>query len=282
MISKKYVYDYDDYEDGSKDSGTMLEEILEDPKLGSLEEIIIGCWGECFDEGIQPIIDGIVANKSKFAHIKHLFFGDMTFEECEVSWIQQGDYSKLWEALPALEELTIKGSENLTLGEVCHEKLKSLEIICGGIPKLVLEEIASAKLPVLEKLNIYIGIDNYGFDGDIEDITKVVGNPSFGNLKYLGIGNSDIQDAIVERVMASGIVQQLEVLDFSNGTLSDVGGKILLEHQAQLSHLKLLDLHHHFLSDDMKEKLSKLPIEVDLEEQEDNDEDYGNWPLLTE
>ena len=34
----------------------------------------------------------------------------MEYDECEVSWIEQGDYSKLWEAMPQLKQLGIKGS----------------------------------------------------------------------------------------------------------------------------------------------------------------------------
>ena len=54
-------------------------------------------------------------HKEKFQNIKSLFVGDMEMEECEVSWIEQADYSKIWEALPKLEKLTIKGSTGLKL-----------------------------------------------------------------------------------------------------------------------------------------------------------------------
>lgn len=57
----------------------------------------------------QAILDGIVDNKEKFAHVDSLFVGDMDYEECEVSWILQGNYSALWAAMPQLKSLTIKG-----------------------------------------------------------------------------------------------------------------------------------------------------------------------------
>ena len=120
--SKKYVYEWEDYEDGKKNAKTMAEEILTDPQLPELEEIIIGCWGESWENSAQSIIDSIVANKEKFTGIKSLFVGDMDYEECEVSWIEQADYSALWETLPGLERLTIKGGTNLSLGKICQVK----------------------------------------------------------------------------------------------------------------------------------------------------------------
>lgn len=282
MNSKKYFYEYEDYEENNKDSKTMAKEILEDSCLDKLDEIIIGCWGDCWENNSQAIIDSFVDNKDRFKNIKSIYIGDMDYEECEVSWIEQGDYSKVWDALPNLEQLTIKGSQGLVLGEMNHKNLKSLEIICGGIPKEVLNDIANSNLPNLEKLNLYIGVDNYGFDGDMEDIKKVIENDSFKNLKYLGLGDSEEEDKIVKIVLESKIIQQLEVLDFSNGTLSDKGGQVILDNKDKLLNLKKLDLHYHFLSDEKMDAISKLPIEVDLDDQQENDEGYGNYPMLTE
>ena len=54
------------------------------------------------------------------------------------------------------------------------------------------------------------------------------------------------------------------MLELSWGTLTDEGAEHLLKHADRLSHLKLLDLQHHYLTEKMQEKLQKtLPIEVD-------------------
>ncbi|WP_053957197.1 STM4015 family protein [Inediibacterium massiliense] len=287
--SKKYFYDYEDYEDGDKDASTLIEEILEDEDLEDIKELIIGCWGEVYDESAQQVIDGIVENKEKFQHIESLFVGDMSYEECEVSWIIQGNYNSLLKALPNLKKLTIKGSSELQLGELSHENLEDLEIICGGLPQNVLKEIATCHLPNIKKLNLYLGVENYGFDGDIKDIQEIVKNPYLQKLEYLGLGNSEIQDQVVEAVLNSSIIKNLKVLDFSNGTLSDKGAQILLDHADELSHLELLDLHYHYISDDYITKLKKLPINMDLSEQNECDyyeykgETYMEmYPMLTE
>lgn len=266
--SKKYVYDWDDCNDDSKGPDTMIGEMLADSELRDLEELIIGCWGYG-GEDCQEIINGIIENADKFSHIKKLFVGDMTYEECEVSWIEQGDYSKLWAAMPQLTELTIKGSTNLTLGDIEHENLRSLTIICGGLGKNVIEEIQKAKLPNLKKLLLYIGIENYGFDGDAKTIENLLAKSDFPNLTYLGITDSEIQDELTQVVLESKYMSQINTLDLSNGTLTDKGGTLLLEKIPQYPNIKKVDLHYHYLSDEMMKKLKQLPIVIDLSEQED-------------
>lgn len=283
--SKKYSYDWDDYEGGKKDAKTMIAEILEDPKLPELEEIIIGCWGEAWDNDAQAIVDGMVENKDKFSHIKSFFIGDMEYDECEVSWIEQADYSKLWEALPQLEKLIIKGSNNLSLGKIKHENLKSLEIICGGLPKEVLQSIGEAELPELRNLLLYIGVEDYGFDGDVSDIESMLTKSDFAKLEVLGIMDSEIQDEITEVVVKSKYMKQIEALDLSMGSLSDEGGEILLKELPGYENIKAVNLEYHFMSDAMMKKLKGLSIDVNVEDQQEDDEYDGEiyrWPMLTE
>lgn len=280
--TKRYFYDYEDYEDGDKNAATLAEEILSDPELSSIKTIIVGCWGESYDNSCQAILDMFSQNSEKLSHIETLFIGDMDSEDCEVSWIEQGNYSELLKSLKTLKHLIIKGSNDLSLGELNHPELQSLEIICGGLPKSVILEIANSNLPKLKKLNLYLGIDNYGFDGSIEDIKKLIGNCNLKNLDYLGLGNSEIQDEIVELVLNSDIVSNLKVLDFSNGNLSNKGAQLIIDNVDKLRNLELLDLHYHFITDDFVRKLKGLPININLDEQMENDEEYGNYPMLTE
>lgn len=285
MKSKKYCYEWEDYEDGDKDAKTMIDEILADPELSELEELVIGCWGESWDNGAQPIVDGIVECNDKFSQIKSLFIGDMDYEECEVSWIEQADYGKLWAALPNLEKLTIKGSTNLSLGDIQHENLKSLEIICGGLPKEVLAGIGEAKLPALESLKLYIGVEDYGFDGNIEDIANMLMNSDFPNLKTLGIKDSEIQDDVAKVVTKSKYMSQIEVLDLSLGTLTDEGGQVLLDTLPDYENIKEVNLEYHYLSEDMMAKLKALSADVDVSEKQEDDEYDGEiyrYPMLTE
>lgn len=276
--SKKYYTQYD--------SGTSIEDlaerILKDPKREELKHITLGDWGDGGEgESCQAVIDMFVENADKFNHIESLFLGDMEYDSCEVSWIVQGDYSKLWKALPNLKSLTIKGSQELTLGDIDHQNLEKLEIICGGLGSDVIKSIADGKLPNLQMLKLYLGVDDYGFDGDVDDIKPLVDKNKFPKLTYLGLMNSEITDDLVALVLESDILPQLETLDFSYGTLSNEGGNLLLDDAAKLAHLKMLNLEHHFMGEEMMDKLKKLPCKVDVSDPQDEDDDY-RYPTLTE
>lgn len=285
LTEKKYAYTYEDYEEQGKDGKTMVTEILSDPDFPELKKIIIGCWGWAAEDGCQPILDGIVENREQFSGIEELFVGDMDFEECEVSWIIQGNYSRLWEAMPGLRELTIKGSTDLTLGNIRHDNLESLTIICGGLPESVIKEIEKAKLPNLKKLLLYIGSDNYGFDGNEDTIKSLLDHMDFPNLEYLGIADSEIQDQVAEVVLKNKIMGQLHTLDLSCGTLTDKGGELILETVPQYPNLEKLDVHYHFMTKDMVKKLQALPVEVDASDANQPDEYDGEiylYAMLTE
>lgn len=285
--SKKYSYEYEEIDEQEKSCETIVADILADPEFANLKEVVIGCWGEAWDdgEGADQIINDIIENKEKFTHIKSLFIGDMDFEECEVSWIIQGDYEKLFESMPQLEKLTIKGSTGLKLGKVNASNLRSLEIICGGLPKEVIQSVRDAKLPALEELRLYIGVEDYGFDGSIADIKELLEKSDFPKLKILGLCDSEIQDEVCEAVLSSKYIRQIKRLELSMGSLTDKGGQLLLDKLPEFPNVKELDVHYHYLSDDMMEKLENLPIQVDTDEQNEPDEwddEAYYYPMLTE
>lgn len=265
MNTKMYSLDYDDYEDG-KGAKDLLEDIIADPEFTQISELVIGSWGNAWEEDCQALIDGIVEHADQFSHIRKFFIGDMDYEDCEVSWIMQGDYSRLWAAVPGLKELTIKGSTDLILGEICHEELEALTIICGGLPSNVIRSIQNAKLPKLKKLLLYIGVDNYGFDGNADTVRELLEKADFPALTYLGITDSEIQDELVEVALQSKYMGQIDTLDLSMGSLTDKGGELLLEKISDWPNIKRLDLHYNYLSEEMAAKLAKLPIEVDVSE----------------
>ncbi len=269
-ISKCYSISYEEYEDG-EGAEELLERILKDPDLPELKKLVIGNWGDAWEDSCQEIIDGIVKNADRFSNIESIFIGDMDYEDCEVSWIIQGDYSKLWGAMPQLKELTVKGSNDLEFGNIDHQNLESLTVICGGLPVSVIESIQKAKLPKLKKLMLYIGVDDYGFDGDVDTIKDLLAKSDFPELTYLGITDSEIQDEVVEAVLDCKYMGQISTLDLSMGSLTDKGGKLLLEKIPTWKNIKKLDLHYHYMSDEMEQKLEALPIEVDVSE--------GNEPV---
>ena len=107
----------------------------------------------------------------------------------------------------------------------------------------------------------------------------------FPKLQYLGISDSEIQDELAEVVVNSRYMNQIETLDLSNGTLTDKGGELILQKIPACPNIKKLDLHYHYLTDGMMEKLKALPVEIDLDEKNEPDNFNGEiWmnAMLTE
>ena len=57
--------------------------------------------------------------------------------------------------MPKLKDLKIKGTNNLRLGKTSRPELRSLEIISGGLPTEVVEDILGSDFPNLEKLILF-------------------------------------------------------------------------------------------------------------------------------
>ena len=252
----------------------MVGEILADPEFQNIDKLIIGDWGGAYEDSCQAVLDAIADNADKFSHITSLFVGDMDYEECEISWIIQGDYSRIWEAMPQLKEITVKGSTDLKLGKIKHSNLESLTIICGGLGSDVIKEIEEAELPELKKLLVYIGSENYGFDGDADTVRSLLANSDFPKLEYLGIADSEIQDELTAVVLDCKYIDSITTLDLSCGTITDKGGELLLKKLPELKNLKKLDLSYNYLSDEMKEKLTAAApaVEMDLSDSQEADE----------
>lgn len=260
-----------DYED--EDSiPAMLRRFLMWADGAQVKALVIGLWAEAYDGGADEVLQALCAAAPHLPNLKALFVGDITAEECEISWISQGNYQDLLQAYPQLEYLQIRGGNDLQFPPVVHNHLQILVIESGGLPAHVAEGLAASKLPALEHLELWLGDENYGFEGDLALYQKLVQQLRGPNLRYLGLRNAEIADELAQWLSGEAWLEQLEVLDLSNGTLSDVGATALLA-SPYLSKLQKLNLAHHYLSDEMMEKLQELPCEVDVSEQQEDDED---------
>jgi hypothetical protein len=150
--------------------------------------------------------------------------------------------------------------------------LKTLIVQSGGLPARVVRQIARADLPVLEHLEVHLGSQWYGGDTTIEDIIPILSSEKFPKLKYLGLRNSEFTDQIAKAIAQSTILERLEVLDLSWGTIADEGAQALLD-CPHTRKLKKLDLHRHYCSLEMMSKLKELLIEVDVSDPQQPDDD---------
>ncbi|MBW7477054.1 STM4015 family protein [Paenibacillus oenotherae] len=280
MSEMKLTIGYDGYEEGKK-MQEMLEELANSPAAKELTSLIIGDWGGSYENDSSEIVETLVRLNGAFPQLRKLFIGDMDGEECEVSWILQSNLAPLLTAYPELLSLTIKGSSQLELEPARHEKLEELVIICGGLNADVITSISGGHFPSLKKLELYLGVDDYGFDGDLETVRPLMETGKFPALTYLGLKNSEIQDEIAIALAQAPILDQLHTLDLSMGTLTDKGAEALLGSD-KVQKLQFLNLSHHYLSDGMMKRIEQSGLHADISEQQDSEDEDYRYPVLTE
>jgi len=237
--------------------------------------LIIGYWGASYDRDAADPVALLTEAAASFPRLKALFLGDITGEESEISWIEHTDISPLFTAFPGLERFDVRGSQDLVLGPIRSERLRVLRFESGGLPARIVQTVGASELPNLEHLDLWLGEDNYGGDASVAHLAPLLGGARLPALRHLGLEDSQIQDEIAAAVAGAPIVARLESLSLAMGVLTDQGAEALLSGQP-LTHLRKLDLHHHFLSDAMVVRVREaLPgVEVDLSEQEKPQDDW--------
>ncbi|OLT25105.1 cytoplasmic protein [Actinomadura sp. CNU-125] len=235
--------------------------------------LLIGYWGESDDVTYPALL--LAEAAASFPKLDSLFFGEITAGESEISWIVHGDISPIVRAFPGLRRLDVRGSDGLVFEPFESDALEVLRFESGGLPASTVRTVAACGLPNLRRLDLWIGVNAYGGDVSMDDLAPVLSGERFPSLRHLGLENAEWQDEIAAAVAAAPVVARLESLGLARGMLTDTGAEALLSGQP-LTHLRRLDLHHHFLSDAMMARLrNALPgVEIDLGDQGDPEGAY--------
>ncbi|MEU9796848.1 STM4015 family protein [Streptomyces sparsogenes] len=254
----------------------LWRDFLETVPADRVRAIVIGAWwGDGEYDTVRPVLDLLVESAGRLPALRSLFLGDVTAEECELSWLEMTDVTPVVEAYPLLEEFVVRGcgyggdDGGLSFRPVRHERLRTLRFESGGLPADIVRAVCESELPRLEHLALWLGVEHYGGDATLADLAPLLAGGRFPALRHLGLQNSEIQDEIAAAVAAAPVVAQLSSLGLSMGTLTDAGAEALLAGQP-LTHLKALDLRHHYLSEELarriREALEPSGVEVDLSE----------------
>ncbi|WP_288379017.1 STM4015 family protein [uncultured Massilia sp.] len=266
----RLALEYDD----SRKMTDLIDEFLGKIDPAQLDALVIGMWAEPYEAGADELIATLVARAPALTGLRALFIGDMTYEECEISWIVQGDYAPLLNAFPQLEVLRIRGANGLSFAPFTHPALRSFTIESGGLPDSVAEALAGSSMPQLAHLELWLGTEDYGFSGDVALYRRVADALWTPSLTYLGLRNSEIADDLAQWLAGHEPIRQLDTLDLSLGTISDVGARALID-SPHVRALRRLDLSHHYISEALQTELNSLPCQVVLDDAQDEDgEDF--------
>ncbi|GGN21752.1 hypothetical protein GCM10010109_36020 [Actinoplanes campanulatus] len=270
----------EDFEASEEEFAAAFERMLARSGPAGPTALIIGEWGCAYDTAfpIRVLLD----NAARLTGLRALFIGEMSYEQCEISWIHHSDITPLLTAFPALERLQLRGADGLELSPVRHESLRALVFQSGGLPASVIRAIGASDLPSLTHLELWLGVANYGGDARAEDLEPILAGRSLPALTHLGLRNAEIAEELAAAVAAAPVVSRLTSVDLSLGVLGDAGAASLLAGQP-LTHLESLDLHHHFMSPEMAQRVvDDLPgVTVDVSDPQ-KEERWGRYTAVAE
>ncbi|MFI6502661.1 STM4015 family protein [Nonomuraea typhae] len=271
----------DSFEESEPSFQSVLDEALAQLDPGRVRALVIGYWGPGWEDVTSSVaVSALTGAASRLTALEAIFLGDITSEESEISWIEHGDITPLLESFPRLRRLEVRGGSGLVLRPVRHTALEVLRFESGGLPGRVVRAVGESDLPALRTLEMWLGEENYGGDSRPEDWAGILAGAGLPALVDLGLQDSQIQDDVAAAVAAAPIVARLEELDLSMGILTDVGAEALLSGQP-LTHLRRLDLSHHYISASMRKRLRAAldGVEVDLDDSQDRGDDDG-WRYI--
>ena len=265
---------HDEYEDETSLS-EKLDEFLKLPGASDISALVIGIWSGGFEGGASSVVaNKLVEIAPRLPKLRAIFFGDITYEETELSWIEQGDMTPILNAYPQLEILRVRGGNSLQFSRTLHSGLRQLIVETGGLRRDTIREIVVCDFPNLEHLELHLGEGGYGFDGGVEDLQPLLSGVKFQKLRYLGLRNSEIADDVAAVAANSPIVRRIEVLDLSLGNLSDQGVRSL-KLLPKDGNLKRLDISHHYASEAvLSELVSTFDFEVVADDAQSPDDDW--------
>jgi len=268
--------DYDDYEE-NWNFADRLDNFFENDDIEKLDALIIGAWSY---EDISSVetVQKLVENAGRLQNLKTLFFGDISYDEQEISWIENSDVGPLLDALPNLNYFRVRGGMGLEFNTKGHANLQTLIVETGGLARETTEQIINMEMPELKELELWFGSDYYGFSGDVDLIKPlIIGKPypdnsyPFPKLERLALRNCQIADELAEAFMDARALDQLKELDFSMGTMTTRGAEALANNE-RIANLESLNLDSNCIQDDaLIDRLNALGPQVIIGAQKGTD-----------
>jgi hypothetical protein len=248
---------YEAHEAGTTFTDLYMQ-FIKEPSATAVEALVIGMWNQAMEgDTAERVVETLVSTRDRLPLLKALFMGDITYEENEISWIEQTDVSPLFTAFPLLEVFGVRGGNGLSLGRPSHQKLKSLTVEAGGLPGHVVREVCEADLPALEHLELWLGSEDYGGDSTIDDLEPILSGRLFPRLTTLALRDCEWADDLAVALVDAPILARIKSLDLSLGNIGDRGA-LALAAAPVAAGLESIDIHHHYASDEAVAKLMAL------------------------
>jgi len=245
----------------SMDSTTQLaaltREVLALPVAQFLTSLRFGLASFESDNDWTETLRAVTAS-TQAPRIVALRFDDYNSEDCELSWTPFGDFGTAWAGLPSLEHLLIRAGGDGQLGEIDAPSLKSFARETGGLATAEVDTILRARWPRLERLDLWLGNNNYGGTVSVAQVEQLLANAP-PTLTHLGLCNAEIAPDLIVPLEQSKLLPRLSSLDLKMGILNDSDVDTLLRHAPAFAHLAHFDLSENLFGERTAELAVAFP-----------------------
>ncbi|MBS1151819.1 MAG: hypothetical protein H6Q89_3517 [Myxococcaceae bacterium] len=257
FVERVYLHHTRDWMNAEFDSVGLARQVFALPVCSKVEELQLGVLRWEFQEDDAPAVLKEAAKQGWASRLKRLRIGHLPDEDIDLAHHPVGNLSAISKAFPGLESLYVHSGE-FTLAPLALPKLRELTIETCGLTRKTLAAVSKSTLPALEKLVLWFGSSNYYGDAGVKDLQQILSGKGLGRVKHLGLMNAEFTDGLCEVLATSKILEQLEVLDLSMGTMTNLGAFELAKNAGAFKHLRSLNLDSNFLEDEGKKALEAL------------------------
>ena len=265
-----------EYEDN--DILGRLSHLIACERADRLKAMVIGFWGEDVMSGDKTteIAELLTSHHDQLPALEALFFADVPYQECELSWLQIGDVAPFL-CFPGLKHFKTRGNGTLR-SPVELPDLRSLVWQSTGLQDDTVRAIGESALPSLEHLDLWTGCCERDGVGSPSPLDPLLNRPP-PKLKSLGLRNSEFHNALIPAIVESAVFRQVEHLDLSMGSVADPGATVLAEALEKDTHnLKRVSLQWNTVTEPVRNRLLATGLEFDLRPLNAHVSDFGDGP----
>jgi uncharacterized protein (TIGR02996 family) len=270
-----------DWMDDDFETRAIARRLFDLPAASALQTLALGIlrW-EYQAEDVSAVLEE--ASRSVFAStLRRLRLGDVD-RDVDNAHHSIGDIGIISRAFPRLERLRVWGHEITSSTPLELAALEEISIETCSLTHALYDGIVAAKLPRLQKLDLWFGSAMYGCNVGTGDLGPILDGSLFPALTHLGLKNAEMTDGIAEELVSSAMLARLRSVDLSMGTLSDDGARVLLRQAPAWRHLERLDVSASFLSPPMIGELSRVGPAIEAGNQKESHEPGHRYVSMRE
>lgn len=235
----------------------LVEELLGHPSAHLLRRLVIGPLGTFDEYNYLPIVEAIA--RRGHGRLAELDLGDFG-PEMELAFSRAGNASPLFDAAPALERLRLRAGTLRFESAIAHGALRELSVIAATLSPGNVRRVLEAELPVLESLELSCP----GLELTDTAFRQLLRGVTMPRLRRLALRHSVATLGVLDEILGSPLLPQLEVLELDHGDLGDREAEAIAATRAsRLAHLRRLNLDGNPMSEAAARRLARVCSRVE-------------------